>query len=88
MAQALRLVSEFALPPSPVCLLCSVLSTGTFAVVIACTLPSGLLGFLPLWEGRKAGRTASMYMYASEPPNPLWAFYEDLMIFYRNFILF
>ena len=81
MAQALRLVSEFALPPSPVCLLCSVLSTGTFAVVIACTLPSGLLGFLPLWEGRKAGRTASMYMYASEPPNPLWAFYEDLLIF-------
>ena len=87
LAQALRW-SEFALPPSPVCLLCSVLSTGTFAVVIACTLPSGLLGFLPLWEGRKAGRTASMYMYASEPPNPLWAFYEDLMIFYRNFNLF
>ena len=48
------------------------LSTGTFAVMIACTLPSGLLGFVPLWEGRKEGRTASMYMAASEPPNPLW----------------
>ena len=71
---SLGLISEFALPPSPVCLLCSVLSTGTFAVVIACTLPSGLLGFLALWDGRKAGRTASMYMDASEPPNPLWAF--------------
>ena len=35
---------RFALPPSPVCLLCSVLSTGTFAVTIACTSPSGLLG--------------------------------------------
>ena len=78
MAQALRLVSEFALPPSPVCLLCSVLSTGTFAVVIACTLPSGLLGSLPLWDGRKEGRTASMYMVASEPPNPLWALHMKI----------
>ena len=39
--------------------------------------------FLPLWEGRKEGRTASMYLVASEPPNPLWAVYEDLLIFYR-----
>ena len=58
LAQALRLVSEFALPPSPVCLLCSVLSTGTFAVVIACTLLSGLLGSLP---GGMGGRQDGLH---------------------------
>ena len=48
--------SVFALPPSPVCLLCSVLSTGTFAVMIACTLPSGLLGSCLCGKGgRKDG---------------------------------
>ena len=86
MAQVLAL-EDFALPPSPVCLLCSVLSTGTFAVMIACTLPSGLLGFVPLWEGRKEGRTASMYMAASEPPNPLWLLFGDLLISLREHVL-
>ena len=71
--------SVFALPPSPVCLLCSVLSTGMFAVLIACTLPSGLLGScLVGWE---EGRTDCIHVVASEPPNPFWAVHGDLLIF-------
>ena len=56
-------LTDFALPPSPVCLLCSVLSTGTFAVVIACTLPSGLLGSLPCgMGGRQDGMHPCMWL--------------------------
>ena len=87
MAQAPALEDFFALPPSPVCLLCSVLSTGTFAVLLARTMPSEITCFSALWERRKAGRNTSMYMDVSEPPNPFWAIYEDLLIFH-NFNLF
>ena len=84
----LKLSLNFALPPSPVCLLCSVSSTSTFAVMIACTMPSGITWFFALGEGRKVGRNTSMYMDVSEPPNPFWAVYEDLLIFYIYIYIF
>ena len=70
LAQACLAWSDFALPPSPVCLLCSVLSTCTCAVLLACTMPSEITWFVALWEGRKVGRNTSMAMDVSEPPNP------------------
>ena len=78
MAQAL--LDGFC-PPALTCLLlCSVLSTGMFAV-LHIYLSKWITWFFALWDGRKAGRNASMYVAASEPPNPFWAVYEDLLIF-------